>query len=181
MSLPVDVRAIQPLRDVHAAYGRFAEDVRNALAATEMEITRIVSWLTQERRMYWQAEIHRCRDQLAQAKSELFRKRTSQMFGNEANLSEPREHVRDMTRRLERAEKMLERVRKWVGPLQHAIQQYRAAVQPLSDALESDVRHTLARLDRMIAALEQYAAELAPPLQPPPPAASTKSTSTPES
>lgn len=169
MSLPVDVRSIQPLRDVHAAYGRFAEDARNALASTEMEITRIVGWLTGDRRMHWQGEIRRRREALSQAKSELFRKRTSQMFGNDASLSEPRENLRDQTRRLEHAEQMLERVRKWVGPLQQAVQSYRAAVQPLYDALDGDVQRTLARLDRMIAALEQYAADTAPSSAPSPP------------
>jgi hypothetical protein len=169
MALPVDVRSLQPLRDVRAGYGRFAEDARNSLASADMEITRILGWLTNDRRLHWQGEVRRRREGLAQMKSELFRKRTSQMFGNEGSLSEPRENVREAAAKLEHAEKMLERVRKWVGPVQHAVQQYRAAVQPLADALDGDVARTMARLERMIAALEQYAADTAPARAEPPP------------
>lgn len=176
MSLPVDVRSLQALRDARAAYARFAEDARNALAAADMEIIRIVGWLTNERRLHWQSEIRRRREQLSQAKSELFRKRTSQMFGHEASLSEPREQLRHMTKRLEQAEAMLEKVRKWVNPLQQAVQEYRAAAQPLGDALDGDVKRTLARLERMIVALEQYAAESPASTASRPSAASQEST-----
>ncbi len=176
MSLPVDIHSLEPIRDVRAAYGRFAEDARNALAATEMEINRIMGWLTNDRRLHWQSEIRRQRDQLAQAKAELFRKRTAQVLGTEANLSEPRDYVREARARLEHAEKMLERVRKWLGPLQQAIHQYRAAAQPLADSLDGDVARTLARLERMITALEQYAAESAAVRSEPPEARSEAQT-----
>jgi hypothetical protein len=156
MGLPVNVENIQILRDIRAALCLFGEDARNALAATEMEISRMLDWLHNDRRLYWDAQIRLQRQELATAKAELFRKRTSQMFGNEGNLSEPRELVRMASKRLEHAESKLARVKKWEQPLQQALMEYRSSSGPLSDYAAGDLERVLAMLDRMIRALEEY-------------------------
>lgn len=161
MALPVDVQAIDVIREFRAHLVGFGDDARNALAATDMEISRMVDWLTNDRRLYWQAEIRRRREELSAAKTELFRKRTSQMFGHEASLVEQREKMRLATLKLEEAEGKLERVKRWVQPLQQAIMEYRGRSRPLADMLDSDLENALALLDRMIGALEEYVA--APP------------------
>lgn len=162
MSLPVNVQSIDVLTDFRAVLGRVGEDARNALAAADMEINRMIDWLNNDRKMYWQAEIQRRRAQLAQAKSELFRKRTSRMYGHEGSFSEQREIVREATQRLELAEKKLERVRQWVLPLQQAVMEYRAASRPLADMVEGDLQNALALLERMARALEQYSSDPLP-------------------
>ncbi len=162
MALPVDVQSIEVIREFRAQLCRFGEDAKNALAATEMEIGRMVDWLTNDRRLYWEGQIHRRREDLSQAKSELFRKRTSQMFGHDANFAEQRENLRTATLRLKEAEDKLERVRRWVAPLQQAIMEYRSQSRPLADMVDADLENALALLDRMIGALEEYSAT-APP------------------
>lgn len=156
MALPVNVESIEVLRTIRAQLCGFGEDARNALAATEMEINRMVSWLTQDRRLYWDAQIRKRREDLAMAKSDLSRKRTSQMFGSEGNVGEQRDQVRQAKVRLEEAEEKLERVKRWVAPLQQGIMEYRGRAQPLGDMAGSHVEHALALLDRMIDALEEY-------------------------
>jgi DNA repair exonuclease SbcCD ATPase subunit len=157
MSLPIDVRSIDVLTDFRAVLCRSGEDAKNALAAAEMEINRMVEWLSNDRRLHWQAEIQRQRNEVARAKSELFRKQTSRMYGNDASFSEQRDMLREAKERLEFAEKKLERVRHWVQPLQQAIMEYRASARPLADMIDSDVARALSLLERMARALEQYA------------------------
>lgn len=158
MALPVDVSSIDVIRDFRAQLCRFGEDCKNGLAAAEMEISRMVDWLTNDRRLYWQAEIRRRQEDLSQAKAEMHRKRTSQMFGQDASLAEQRENLRVAKFRLEEAEEKLERVRRWAQPLQHAIMEYRGQSRPLADMLDSEHENNLALLDRMISALEEYVA-----------------------
>ena len=157
MALPVNVRSIDVLRHFRAHLVRFGDDCKAALAAADMEISRMVDWLTNDRRLYWEAEIRRRREQHSQAKSDMHRKRTSQMFGQNASLSEQRDNLREALHRIEEAESKLERVRRWAGPLQQAILEYRGQARPLGDLIESDVPTALALLDRMIEALEDYA------------------------
>jgi hypothetical protein len=156
MALPVDVSSIDVLRDFRAQLCRFGEDCKNGLAAAEMEISRMVDWLTNDRRLYWQAEIRRRQENLSQAKADMHRKRTSQMFGQDASLAEQRENLRVAKFRLEEAEEKLEHVRRWAQPLQQAIMEYRGQSRPLADMLDSEHENNLALLDRMITALEEY-------------------------
>ncbi len=162
MALPVDVKSIDILKDFRAHLCHFGEDAKHALAAVEMEINRMVDWLTNDRRLYWQAEIRRRHDDLLQAKTELHRKRTSQMFGHDASLSEPRELLRIAKLRLEEAEQKLEKVKKWGPQLQQAILEYQSQARPLSDMIDGDLAHSLTLLDNMITALEEYTTS-APP------------------
>lgn len=162
MALPVDVRSLDVLRDFRAILARSREDAKNALAAAEMEISRMVDWLANDRRLHWESEIRRRREDLSQMKGELFRKRTSRMFGHDGNLSEPHELVREATRRLEEAEQKLLRVKRWRDPLQQAVMKYRAKAQPLGDMLDGDVQRALGQMEQMIRALEAYLAD-APP------------------
>lgn len=166
MALPVDVQSIEVIREFRAHLLRFGEDAKNALAATEMEISRMVDWLTNDRRLYWEGQIRRRREEVSQAKSEMFRKRTSQMHGRDANISEQRENLRIANLRLQEAEEKLERVRRWVTPLQQAIMEYRGRSRPLADLAEADLGNSVALLDRMIVALEEYAATAPPPTDP---------------
>ncbi|HEU5117552.1 MAG TPA: hypothetical protein VFT74_12985, partial [Isosphaeraceae bacterium] len=156
MSLPVDVGSLDTIKDFRAHLVRFGEDAKNALASAEMEITRMVDWLTHDRRFYWEGRIKFYREELSQAKSELHRKRTSNMFGGEANMGEQRENLRDAKRRLEEAEEKLERVRRWIAPMQQAIMEYRSRARPLGDMVDGDIERSVAMLDRMILALEEY-------------------------
>lgn len=158
MSLPVNVRSVEVLADFRAHLRQFGDDARNALAAAEMEINRMADWLANDRRLYWQGEIRRRRDDLAAAKAELNRKKTGNLLGNEGNLAEPKENVREATRRLEEAEQKLERVRRWAPQLQQAIMEYRGQSRPLADMVDGELEHSLGLLDRMIRALEEYAA-----------------------
>jgi DNA repair exonuclease SbcCD ATPase subunit len=156
MALPVDVQSIEVLRTIRAQLCTFGEDVRNALAATQMEIGRMVNWLTSDRRMYWEAQIRRHREEYAQARADLSRKRTSQMFGSEANLGEQKDNLRAAKLRLEEAEAKLDKVKRWVQPLQQAVMEYRGRAQPMGGMVDSDLEEALALLDRMIVALEEY-------------------------
>jgi hypothetical protein len=156
MALPVDVQSVDVLRTIRGQLCTFGEDARNALAAADMEINRMVHWLTNDRRLYWDAQIRQRREELAIAKSEMSRKRTSQMFGSEANMGEQRDNLRRAKLRLEEAEQKLDRVKKWIAPLQQAVLEYRGRARPLSDMCDSHIEKALAMLDRMIDALEEY-------------------------
>ncbi len=157
MSLPVNVRSVEVLAEFRAHLRQFGDDARNALAAVEMEISRMADWLANDRRLHWQGEIRRRRDDLAAARAELNRKKTGNLLGNEGNLAEPKENVREATRRLEEAEHKLERVRRWAPQLQQAIMEYRGQSRPLADMVDGELEHSLGLLDRMIRALEEYA------------------------
>ena len=65
-------------------------------------------------------------------------------------------------RRLEHAEEKLKVVKKWIPVFQHAAAEYHSRAHPLGDSIEGDLRNAVAKLDRMVAALDAYT-KIAPP------------------
>jgi len=162
MALPVNVSSIDVLRSVREGLILFADDGRNALGTMEMEIRRCVDWLTNDQRLYWQAEVKRRDDLLGRAKAELHRKGMGLAPGQQAHDSEQREAVREAKRRLEEAQEKVELVRRWLPVLDRAVMEYEGQARPFAEVLEYDVERSVELLDRMIAALEDYI-RVAPP------------------
>jgi hypothetical protein len=156
MALPVDVKSIDVLQAVREAFVLFSEDASHALGSMDMEIRHCLDWLTHDQRIYWQNEVKRRSEKLSEAKAELHRKQLSQMFGEHAHDSEQREGVREAKRRLEEAEDKVEQVQRWLPVVQRAVSEYNGQARPFADILEFEVENSIALLDRMINAIEEY-------------------------
>lgn len=161
MGETAQVISIDTLRALYEGMVLYREDARNALISTEMECRRASDFLNHQR-LYWAEELKRRKEKLAMARSELHRKKLQAKPGGAVQDSDQKEAVRVATMKVREAEEKIEIVRKWVGPLQHAIDEYHGKSRPLGDMLEGDVEKSLGLLERMINALEAYV-RLAPP------------------
>jgi len=168
MALPIDVSSIDALRFARETLILFTDDAQGALGAMESEIRRCVDWLTHDQRMYWQSEVKRREQALAEAKAELHRKQLSQMFGGESHDSEQREAVRNAKRKLEDALDKVELVKDSLPVLERAVMEYQTQAHPFADLLEFDAKRSTEMIDRMIGALEDYIRETAPQSGPAP-------------
>lgn len=162
MAESAEVLSIEVLRDLRNALLRFGEDAELALQDVDFEIRRTLEWLSNEQRLYWQSEIKRWEKNLSTARTELHRKRLANFGDRRPDTTLEERAVRRAEERLETSHKKLERVKRWVPELQHAIQEYRGQSQALADAVEMQIPRHAARLDRMVEALEQYTALTAP-------------------
>lgn len=168
MSQSANVRSVEAIHDFKVAMTNFAEDARNALSATEMEVRRTRDWLQREQLGYWQAQVKRCNEQLSTARTELHRRRLSQQGSDAVSDADQKENVRIAQRRLEEAEQKVALVKRWVPILDHAITEYHASSQPLGDRLTGAMMNSLALLQRTVVTLESYAAMVAPSAEPAP-------------
>src|SRR5215813_13849518 len=94
MSTEASVHSIEALKDLRGAMSLFADDVLGALGAVDMEVRRTQQWLHNDRRMYWEGQIKKRREQVAMARSELSRRKMSGMFGHAGSYSEQQELVK---------------------------------------------------------------------------------------
>lgn len=156
MALPVDVSSIDVLRSVREALLLFADDAKGALGAMESEIRHAINWLTQDQRLYWQGEVKRRSDDLSSAKAELGRKRLGVRPGDQPHDSEQREAVRDAKQKLEEAEVKVDSIKRWLPVLERAVMEYDGQARPFADMLEFETETSIAMLDRMIDALDEY-------------------------
>jgi hypothetical protein len=189
MSQSANVRSIQAIRDFRAALATFAEDARNALSSSEMEVRRTRDWLTRDQLVYWQTQVKRRNEELSMARTELHRRRLSQQGSDAISDTEQKENLRIAQRRLLEAEEKVKLVKKWVPILEHAIAEYHSTSQPLGDRLTGALINSLTLLERMVTTLESYVATappsvelsmgaLAPDAAPPPAGAAASSAAT---
>jgi hypothetical protein len=162
MSSQATVHSIDALKDLRTALALYGDDTLGALGAVEAEVRRTTRWLQDERPYFWQEQIKRRREQVALAKSELFRRQIQKKADYAPPMSEQKENLRKAEATLQDAEKRLTAVRKWQPMFTQAVLEYHASIQRLKDMASGDVPRAVNLLTRIIDALEAYL-RVAPP------------------
>ncbi|SIO05722.1 hypothetical protein SAMN05444166_2233 [Singulisphaera sp. GP187] len=176
-----NVRSTDAIKQFKVALLTYAEDARIALGSMEMEIRQVRNWLERDQYTYWTAQIKRAKEKISEARTELNRKRLSQSNSDAVSDSDQKEALRIAKLRLEEAEDKVERIKRWGPIFEHALSEYHSQSQPLSDKLSGGLVGSLALLERMIVALEEYAALQAPAAPTLPPTSSVDSIAPPSS
>jgi hypothetical protein len=156
MSSQATVHSIDALKELRTALALYGDDTLGALGAVEAEVRRTTRWLQDERPYYWQEQIKRRREQVALAKSELYRRQLQKRPDYTPPMSEQKENLRKAEASLQDAEKRLAMVRKWQPLFKQAVLEYHASVQRLKDLSAGDVPRAVNLLTRLIDALEAY-------------------------
>ncbi len=162
MSSQASVQSIDDLKDMRTALALYGEETLGALGTVDAEVRRTVRWLDEERPVYWQDQIKRRREMVAQARAEVFRKNLQKRPDYTPPMSEQKEALRKAEASLQEAEKRLALVRKWQPRMKQAVLEYHANVQRLKDLAAGDVPQAVILLARIIDALEAYL-RVAPP------------------
>jgi hypothetical protein len=159
MSGQARIDSVDQLRVFRTYLVKFAEHAMTALADAEGEMQRVLVWLETEANTYWTGQIRKraehvekCKDAVRQKK--LFKSPT----GSTQSAVEEEKALRMAQKRLEEADAKLKAVRRYTPKLQKEISMYKGGVQRLATTVSSDIPTAVGRLDRMVAALEAYAA-----------------------
>ena len=156
------VTSIDALKEFKLALASFGEDADAALCSIELEINRFVDWLHYDQMSYWNREVRKRTDKVAEARSDLHKKKLTAMFGNNPSIVDEQVALKRAKVRLEEAEEKVKTVRKWLGIVQHAVNEYEGQAQQLGNVIADDIPRGVAVLGRMIEALEKYT-QIAPP------------------
>jgi hypothetical protein len=158
MSNIARVESIDVLKQFRASLCKFAEAAMLALAEAGGDVQRTALWLKQDRRRYWQQELHKRTEKFLRAKLELERKRAYEKspLGGKASCIDEKKAFAAAKRRLEEAEEKIQNVQRWIPRLEKEAFMYQGAAQGLNGDLEVKVPNALAWIDNMITALEAY-------------------------
>lgn len=151
------VTSLESLERFRAGLLEFIDDARNALSEADSEVSRLQVWLDGEQKIHWQQELRRRSEQVARAKSELYRKQvTVSSKDRPPSAIDEKKALRRAEERLAEAEQKLRRIRHWSIHLGQESNRYRAAVASLAATLDRDLPASAALLKRAILALEAY-------------------------
>jgi hypothetical protein len=150
---------VDALREFRTRLIKFAEVVQTALADAEGEMARVLVWLETEANTYWTGQIRKRHEAVEKAKDAVRQKKLFKSpTGSQQSAVEEEKMLRMAQKKLEEAEEKLKNVRRYTPRLQKEISIYKGGVQRLATTVSADIPMAIGRLDRMVAAVEAYAA-----------------------
>ncbi len=159
MSDQARIDSIDALERLRVSLCRFAEAVRVALAEADSDLSRAGLWLGHEMRTYWKDQVRRRGEAVNRARLVLQRQEhQSTPLGGRYSCVDERKALAQAQRRFEEAERKIANVGRWQRKLEEEAFAYKGVAQGLSQAVESDLPVALARLDKMMEALQAYLA-----------------------
>jgi hypothetical protein len=146
---------VSALADLKAALAVFAEEVRTTLSGVDAEVGRVGQWLTHERPAYWKHEIRKREDKVQAAKAAIAAKQLARA-PEPVSVAQERKDLQRAAANLEEGQKRAAAVKRWGPVWDREAQLYKSSCSGLTETLERDVPMGVARLERMMKALEAY-------------------------
>jgi hypothetical protein len=162
MSEYAQVTSIEALKDFRADLCTFGEQAKECLASVQMAAQRTLDWLDEQAKA-WQREVRHWDDAVAQARTELARRKMIRIGDRAPDCTEQEKTLRAARRRLEEAEDKLATTRRWLPAYRRALDEYHGPARQLAGFLEGEQPRALALLLQKIDALEEYVRLTAPP------------------
>ena len=149
------VSDVAVLKDMKIALVKFAEEIRTTLSGVDSEVQRVGQWLTHERPSYWKHEIRRREDKVQHAKAAIATKQLARA-PDPVSVAQERKDLQKVQRQLDEGEHRAAAVKRWAPVWDREAQLYKSSCSGLGETLERDVPSGVARLERMVKALEDY-------------------------
>jgi hypothetical protein len=157
MSTQADVKSIDLLAFVKAAFASFAHETGQAVAEAEMQGQRAVEWITMDQAAYWKAECRKAADLVNKAIKDLEHCKTFKKVGdNQPSCIEEKKALEKAKRRLTRAEEKAEAVRRWTPVVQQQFRETCVRLVRFREVIDVDCPRAMAELERMLRALDAY-------------------------
>jgi len=157
MSQQADVKSIETLAFVRAAFAAFAHETGQALAEIEIQGQRAVEYLTVDRAAHWKAEIRRMTDLVNKAMKDLEHCRTFKKVGdNTPSCVEEKKALEKARKKLAWAESKAEAVRRWTPIVQQQFRETCVRLVRFRDVIDVDCPRAMAQLEKMLRSLEAY-------------------------
>jgi hypothetical protein len=156
MNRTAHVSSIDAIRQLRIELLKFAEKSREAHELLQLEARRGLDWVEQDRRRYWPEQTRKASEALIAARNEL--ERCELRYGSEDSPScyEQRQAVERAKRRLRLCEEKTHAVKRWIIKVHQEVQVFDSQLNRLTEILDSALPQAVARLDKMLAALDRY-------------------------
>ena len=159
MAGEANITDIGALDEFRRALVRFREELNAAIAEADSEVKSTFVWLERDRMLHWRRAVPKLDEQLASAKSALFRKEAQTMgTGQRPSTIDEKKEVERVKRRCEEARERLDRTRRWLATLERDVSLFKSAMSPIASLVDRDLPDAILRLRNMSLALEAYLA-----------------------
>jgi len=154
MTPPAHVTSIEALATFRAQLIVYLEKASRAAADVTDDLVRLRTWLQEDQRLHWEAQIHRRTRELEAAQQELF---SARMSGLREATAAQQMAVARAKRALAEAQAKLELTKRWGRRYEGEVAPLAKQVERLRDLFANDMRKAAPFLARAVNALEAYA------------------------
>lgn len=165
--MSVNVRSIPAIREFRGAVQRFLEAAEAVLQALQMELQRSFDWIDHEQPHYWQAQLRRAFDLVAQTRVALTTCQMRTVAGRQPSCIEEKQAHEAAKRRLQRCQEQIEATKRWGLKLHNESDEFRGRLAALRRFLDHEMPQLLALLERSATILESYAETISQSEEPP--------------
>jgi hypothetical protein len=152
-----NVRSLDSVQRFRPKVSQFEEDLAAALTTLRVEISRTLQWIDHDCPSYWQNQVRLGFDRVAEARTTLARKSMMTVAGHRSECIDEKKALAKAKQNLEVAQQKVQACRQWSIKAHHAADEYTARVGRVEQNVGKSLPRIKMMLDRMIAALEDYA------------------------
>jgi len=157
MSTQADVKSIDTLAFMKAAFASFAHESGQAISECEMQGQRAVDWICVDQAGYWKAEVRRMTELVNKAVKDLeYCKAFKKVGNNQPSCIEEKKALEKAKQRLARAEQKAEAVRRWTPLVQQQFRETCVRLVRFREVVDVDCPRSMAILEKMLKALDAY-------------------------
>ena len=152
-----NLQSIQVLERTRTAFICCREALGVAIAESDSEVNRLVTWLQNDCMMYWRGRIIRLREDLNNARSALFRKETvTSSKDSKPSTVDERKTLARVKAMLEDAERRAVRTKSWAQHFPREQALFKGATAMIASMHERELPAAILALGRMVVAIERY-------------------------
>jgi hypothetical protein len=157
MSTQADVKSIDTLAFMKAAFASFAHESGQAISECEMQGQRAVDWICVDQAAFWKAEVRRMTELVNKAVKDLeYCKAFKKVGNNQPSCIEEKKALEKAKQRLARAEQKAEAVRRWTPLVQQQFRETCVRLVRFREVVDVDCPRSMAILEKMLKALDAY-------------------------
>lgn len=158
MNQQAKITKIEALREFRATLILYQQALSDSAEMLLMEMRRGVGWVETDRTAYWPARARQLDEDLVDAKNELEQCEARAVEDQRRSCYAEKKKVTAVKQKLESARQKIKLVRKWRGVIGKERDEFETRISHLRDYAEVDMPQAIAALQRMIDALDKYAA-----------------------
>ena len=160
--MSANIRSIAALRDFRVALITYIDDASVAVQSMVMELQRTFEWIEHDRPFYWNGQLKRGFDLVAQTRSNMDSCLMRTVAGHRPSCIEEKQAYARAKQRLQHCQDHMQFVKQVANHLHHDADEFQGRMAGLQTLLDNDLPKAVARLEKAVTILESYA-EIARP------------------
>ena len=158
VSQQANVTQIDAIKHFRTVLVQYQNALRDACELLQHEGNRGIDWVETDRASYWPSEVRRTDEELVAAKNALEQCMSRVVGDDRPSCMDEKKNVARLKTRMDRARTKVKESRSWKARIQREGDEFQTRMVQLNEYADCELPKAIAALERMIEALEQYAA-----------------------